>query len=160
MTLFLSSVVAALALLPSSQSSEKQTNLLDSLKPFEGQWKGDFKSGETQMDIDMTWKRFGGHWAEVSYTYSTASFKLEYRVLMVANKENTGFSVWSFGNDAKVPEEMTGKMEGGTLVVNRAGKDPLNLKFFLSQEKNLVMSLVTKTDGKEIARGDLKPVRA
>ncbi|HLO98219.1 MAG TPA: hypothetical protein VK171_06465 [Fimbriimonas sp.] len=155
MTLALSTLISVLSVAQGGLTPSKPADLIDQLKPFEGQWKGEFKSGTTKMDIDMTWKAFGGHWSEVSYTYSTPQFKLEYRVLMTANKENTGISVWSFGNDAKVPEEMTGKMDGSTLVVNRGGKDPFNLKFSLTEDKKLIMSLVTKTDAKEIARGEL-----
>ena len=147
------------SVLAQNPSAVQQPSLLDSLKQFEGHWKGPFKMQQTAMDVDMTWKSFGGHWVELSYTYTAPKLKLEYRVLISTNEKGDGFNVWSFGNDAKTADLMTGKMESNVLKVDRVAKDPFTIQFSLSDQKELQMKIVTRGDNpKEVGGAVLKPV--
>lgn len=132
---------------------------LDVLKPFEGTWKGTFKAGTTTMDIDLSWVRFGGHWSELSYTYTRGTVKLDYRVMITPNTAGDGFKVWAFGVDAKEPQPYTGKMEGGVFSSIRTEKDPLVVGFSLDKDKQLIMTVTTRTEPPtEIGRAVMKRV--
>lgn len=122
----------------------QKPSIWDGLKQFEGHWTGPFKMQTTNLDVDLTWRRFGGHWAEVSYTYTAPSMKLEYRVLMTPNEKGDGFTVWSFGNDAKVPDQMIGRMDGKALKVDRVAKDPFTIQFQVNEKNELLMKVMTQ----------------
>ena len=140
------------------QGAAKST-VMDQLKPFEGHWKGNIGMGPMKFDVDMTWKPFGGRWAEVSYTYTAPSMKLEFRVLMTHNAENKGFDCWMFGNDFPHPDQMKGVMDGKTLVVLHNRENAPDVRFWIDEDKNLVMRIL-QADGKtEMGKGLLKPVK-
>lgn len=116
--------------------------------------------GVMKMDVDLTWSSFGGRWSEVSYSYSSGKMKLDYRVLITQNSDNSGFSVWMFGNDMPTPDTMKGAMDGKILNILHERKDQPDVKFWIDGDKNLVMSATSSDEKhKEFARGLLKRVK-
>lgn len=160
MTSLISSLLLAASILSGPQPTQKQPSLLDSLKQFEGHWKGIFALGSIKMDVDLTWKPFAGRWAEVSYTYTTPKMKLEYRVMVTPNPENKGFNIWMFGDEMPTPDLMTGVMEGKTLNVIHNRQNEPDVKFSIDAQKNLVIRVVSSVEkDTEIGHAALKKVK-
>lgn len=155
MTSLISSLFVGAALLWSPQPPQK-ASILDSLKPFEGHWKGAYAMGSIKMDVDLTWRPFAGKWVDVSYVYSTPKMSLEYRVMLAANGDNSGFNLWMFGADSSSPDPMTGHMEGKTLVVVHSRENEPDVKFWIDDKKNFVMSVLSSAEkNSEIAHAVL-----
>ncbi len=158
MTTLLTPFLLAASLLSSSQPAQNPS-ILDGLKQFEGHWKGVYPMESVNMDVDLNWKRFDEKWVEVSYTYTAKNMSLDYKVMMAANPENKGFYFWMFGNDVPIPDPMTGRMEGKTLVVVHGRGNEPDVKFWIDEKKNMVMSILNSVDNSEIGKATLTPAK-
>lgn len=160
MSALLSSIILAATVGFSTQAAPKPASIMDELKPFQGHWKGEISMGPMELKVDMTWKAFGGRWAEASYTYSSPQMNLEYRVLMTANAENKGFDCWMFGNDMPHPDTMKGVMEGKTLVVLHNRDNTPDVKFWIDESGDLQFrASMPHENGEEVGRGSMKRVK-